>query len=71
MSVRYQWVKFQEGADLQSSDYGSGEWVLVEIDDDWPDAGVSLFGVEYTVPEDQIEEWGPEVSRPLLSAQSR
>lgn len=64
MSVRYQWIKFAAGADLLSTDYAPGEWVLAEIDDDWPDGGISLFGVEFTMRQSQVDVWGPEVPRP-------
>lgn len=47
MVIRYQWVKFNPDAQFQSADYAPGTWVLAEIYDDFPNVGISLFGVEY------------------------
>ena len=64
MTIRHQWVKFSDVARFQSTDYSPGVWVLAEIDDDYPDGGVTLFGVEYCMRQSEIAEWGAEVSPP-------
>ncbi|UWQ59983.1 hypothetical protein K3722_07585 [Leisingera caerulea] len=64
MGVRYQWVKFSDAAWFQSEDYKAGDWILAEIDDEFPDGGITLFGVEYCMRQSEVAEWGPEVPRP-------
>lgn len=62
--ITYQWVKFRPDAEFQSTDFDLALWHLVEIDDEWPDGGVTLFGVEYTVGQSDIAELGPVVENP-------
>ncbi|WP_291732293.1 hypothetical protein [Leisingera sp. F5] len=64
MGVRYQWVKFRDDVDFPSSDYCAGEWVLAEIEGDCPGAAITLFGVEYTMYQSQVAEWGEVVPQP-------
>lgn len=62
--VRYQWVKFKNGTDFPSADYEPGQWIIAEIDENQPNSDISLFGVEYTMPQSDVAEWGPEIAQP-------
>lgn len=62
--IRHQWVKFSVNANFQSTDFEPGQWQLVQVDDEWPDGGITLFGVEYCMRQSEVEEWGPEVPTP-------
>lgn len=59
--ITYQWVKFKPDAQFQSTDFDVQKWHLVEIDSEWPDGGVSLFGVEYCMRQSEVLEFGAVV----------
>lgn len=59
--VYYQWVRFKPDAKFQSTDFDNAGWVLAEIDPNWPDGGITLFGVEYNMRQSDVLEFGPKV----------
>lgn len=65
LSIKYQWIKFRNDVIFPTDDYRAGEWVLAEIETDCPSSAITLFGVEYTMSQGQVAEWGDLVPIPL------
>lgn len=64
MANHYQWIKFATDTEFGSTDFKAGEWLLVEMESDVPDGCITLFGVEYTMQQSSVSEWGPTVQSP-------